>query len=119
MQNFTEGDFLVFQVESGFGLMRILAIRRGDNGENIWHLSAFNELFLDVDFAEMALENPEGLSISNRHFVITQRAFDATQTARLSNRAVSEFERELVENWQTTPGAEPKDISARLLLGLR
>ena len=119
MQNFQAGDYLIFQIESGFGLMRILGIEKDENGENIWHLSAFNELFLDVEFADMALVNSESLTISNPHFVITQRAFEATQTARMSNQPLSEHEKQLVESWRGNPENQVSDLSARLLLGLR
>lgn len=118
-QNFQAGDDLIFQIESGYGLMRILAIEETESGEKIWHLSAFNELFLDVEFAEMALANPASLTVSNPHFVITQRAFDSTQVARMGNRALSEEEKELVEIWRQNPNIEISDRSARLMLGLR
>ena len=119
MQNFQAGDYLIFQIESGFGLMRILGIERDENGENNWHLSAFNELFLDVEFADMAIENPASLTISHPHLVITQRAFEATQTARMSNQPLNEDEIKLVENWRINPNKQVSDLSARLLLGLR
>lgn len=119
MQNFQAGDYLIFQIESGFGLLRILAIDEAENGENIWHLSAFNELFLDSEFADMALENPASLTTSNPHFVITQRAFEATQTARMGNHPLNETENQLVENWRVNPDSKISDSSVRLLLGLR
>jgi hypothetical protein len=118
-QNFQAGDYLIFQIESGYGLMRILAIDETPQGEKIWHLSAFNELFLDVDFAEAAINNPLGLTVSNPHFVITQRAFDSTQVARLGNHPLSEEEKQIVQNWRENPNAEVSDRSARLMLGLR
>jgi hypothetical protein len=119
VQNFQAGDYLIFQLESGFGLMRILAIDEAANGEKIWHLSAFNELFLDVEMADRALENPGNLTLSNPHFVITQRAFEATQVARMVNYPLSEEEKQIVENWRMNPHSKVSDISARLLLGLR
>ena len=119
MQNFQAGDDLIFQIESGYGLMRILAIDETDSGEKIWHLAAFNELFPDVDFADQALANPESLTYSNPHFAITQRAFESTQVARMGNRALSENEKQAVENWRNKPDREISDRSARLMLGLR
>lgn len=118
-QNFQAGDDLIFQIESGYGLMRILAIDETEDGERSWHLSAYNELFPDVEFAEMALANPSGLTVSNPHFVITQRAFESTQVARLGNRPLSEDEKQVVQNWRENPNAEVSDRSARLMLGLR
>jgi hypothetical protein len=119
VQNFQAGDDLIFQIESGYGLMRILAIDENDKGEKIWHLSAFNEMFLDVEYADAALANPATLTVSNPHFVITQRAFDSTQVARMGNRPLSENEVEIVENWRQNPNREVSDRSARLMLGLR
>jgi hypothetical protein len=118
-QNFQAGDDLIFQIESGYGLMRILAIDEDAAGHRTWHLSAYNELFLDVEFAEMALANPGSLTTSNPHFVITQRAFDSTQVARLGNRSLSEDEKKIVEEWRRNPNREISDRSARLMLGLR
>lgn len=119
MQNFQAGDDLIFQIESGFGLMRILAIDETGSDERIWHLAAFNELFPDVEFAEAALEQPESLTLSNPHFVITQRAFEATQVARMGNRPLSEEEKQRVEDWRQNSNHEVSDRSARLMLGLR
>lgn len=118
-QNFQAGDDLVFQIESGFGLLRILAIDEAGRGEKIWHLAAFNELFLDVETAENALANPSNLTLSIPHFVVTQRAFDSTQVARLGNRLLDADEIERVKRWRENQGAEVSDLSARLLLGLR
>ena len=119
MQDFQAGDDLIFQIESGYGLMRILAIDEDERGNRFWHLSAFNEMFLDVEFADQALANPASLTVSNPHFVITQRAFEATQVARMGNRPISEAENQLVENWRQNSNREISDRSARLMLGLR
>ena len=119
MQNFQAGDYLIFQIESGFGLMRILGIERDENGENNWHLSAFNELFLDVEFADMAIENPASLTISHPHLVITQRAFEATQTARMLNIPLTDDEVAAFNVWQANLNRQISDRSVRLLLGLR
>ena len=55
-QTFHAGDFLIFQLESGFALLRILAIVTGSGGAT-WHLAAYRDLFPDIEAAEMALEN--------------------------------------------------------------
>jgi len=44
------GDDLIFQLESGFGLLRVLAVEEG-----VWHLLAYDEFFPDVESAEAAL----------------------------------------------------------------
>lgn len=118
-QNFQAGDYLIFQLESGYGLVRILAIDDAGGGDRNWHLSAFNELFLDVEFAEMAIANPAGLTLSNPHFVVTQRAFESTQVARLGNHPLTADEIKRVEVWRLDPQAEVSDRSVRLMLGLR
>jgi hypothetical protein len=118
VQNFQAGDDLIFQIESGYGLIRILAIDENEKGEKTWHLSAFNEMFLDVQYADQALANPETLTVSNPHFVITQRAFDSTQVARMGNRPLSENEKQIIETWRQNPNREVSDRSARLMLVL-
>lgn len=119
MQDFQAGDFLIFQIESGFGLMRILAIDEAADGGKIWHLRGYNELFLDVEFADAALQNPVSLTISNSHFALTQRAFESTQVARMGNLPLNQEEKQAVEDWRNDPQREVSDRSARLMLGLR
>ena len=119
MQDFQAGDFLIFQIESGYGLMRILAIDEAADGDKLWHLRGYNELFLDVDFADLAIQNPVSLTVSNSHFVLTQRAFESTQVARMGNLPLNDEEQQAVENWRNDPNREVSDRSARLMLGLR
>ena len=118
-QNFQAGDFLLFQIESGFALLRILAIDEAQNGGRIWHLAAYEELFLDSEMADSALATPENLSNRREHMVLTQRAFEATQVARMGNHPLSEEEKETVRKWRKNPAQEVSDRSARLMLGLR
>ena len=54
MHTFAPGDDLIFQLESAFGLLRVLAID-GEGGETVWHLLAYDEFFPDVESAERAL----------------------------------------------------------------
>ena len=117
-QNFQPGDYLVFQLESGFGLLRLLAIEEIGE-EKIWHLAAFEDLFLDVDMADAALENPQNLKVSIPHAALTNRAFEATQTARMKNEPLTDTELSHLENWKKDPNREIFDRSVRLLLGLR
>ena len=117
-QNFQAGDFLIFQIESGYGLLRLLAVEEID-GETVWHLAAYNELFLDVEMADMALANPQSLTISIPHVALTNRAFLSTQTARMSNLPLNESELTELKAWQADQTAEISDRSIRLLLGLR
>jgi hypothetical protein len=117
-QNFQAGDFLIFQVESGYGLLRLLAVTEND-GEKIWHLAAYNELFLDAEFADIALANPQSLTVSIPHVALTNRAFLSTQTARMTNVPLTVEELKAFENWKIDENSEISDRSIRLLLGLR
>ena len=117
-QNFQAGDFLIFQIESGYGLLRILAIDQTDTG-TVWHLAAYNEMFLDVEMADAALENYQTLTKSYQHLAITTRAFEATQVARMKNEPLTEAELEHVGEWRKNEQNEVSDMSVRLLLGLR
>ena len=56
-QPFAPGDDLIFQLESGFGLLRVIAIDERED-KTIWHLMAYEELFPDVESAERALSQP-------------------------------------------------------------
>jgi len=118
-QNFEAGDFLIFQIESGYGLLRILAIDEADGDDKIWHLAAYNELFFDIETADAALLNPQNLTVSLSHVAITTRAFEATQTARMTNTPLTDEELKPLENWRQNPSREVSDRSIRLLLGLR
>lgn len=118
-REFQPGDDLLFQLESGFGLLRVLAIEQDSAGLLIWHLLAYQDLFLDSDTAENALRNPHNLKVSIDHMALTNRAFERTPTAKLLNRPVSNEELDLVENWKNKPECEVSDRSALLMLGLR
>lgn len=119
MQSFQPGDDLVFQIESGFGLLRVLAIDNLENGGHIWHLMAYEELFLDVEFAEAALVNPSSLTPRVAHIALTDRAFERTPTAKLGNRPVTEEELKAYHEWLNKEDREVSDRSALLMLGLR
>jgi hypothetical protein len=117
-QNFQPGDFLIFQIESGFGLLRILAIEKRPD-DTIWHLAAYNELFLDPEMADMALENPAALTVSHPHLALTNRAFESTQVARMKNEPLTEQELIAYQVWESFGDGEVSDRSVRLMLGLR
>jgi hypothetical protein len=117
-REFQAGDNLIFQLESGFGLLRVLGADASDGGV-IWHLSAYEDLFLDADSAETALQSPENLRVSLPHVAMTNRAFERTPTARLSNHPLSAEEAKRIEDWKANPQAETVDRSALQMLGLR
>jgi hypothetical protein len=114
---FSPGDDLIFQLESGFGILRVLAVE-GDESETIWHLKAYEELFPDIETAEAALTNPERLGTRVAHMALTDRAFERTPAARLGNRPIAEEELASYHEWKQR-GGEVSDRSALLMLGLR
>ncbi len=116
-QTFAAGDDLIFQLESGFGLLRVIAVDQGDAG-TVWHLLAYEEFFPDVESAERALAELSSLHIRNPHMALTDRAFERTPAARLGNRPVTDAERVPYLEW-TEGGGEVSDRSALLMLGIR
>ncbi len=116
-QNFEAGDFLIFQLESGYGLLRILAIDIVENGEKIWHLSGYNELFPDYENAEIALNNIENLTINLSHMALTNRAFERTPASRIGNFILNESELEACNIWKKTETRLIEDRSALQLMG--
>jgi hypothetical protein len=116
-QTFASGDDLIFQLESGFGLLRVIAIDQRDSG-TIWHLLAYEELFPDVESAETALAGSASLHVRNPHMALTERAFERTPAARLGNRPVTDVERIAYQQWIES-GGEVADRSALLMLGIR
>jgi hypothetical protein len=117
-QSFAPGDDLIFQLESGFGLLRVLAVEERETEGTVWHLLAYEELFPDVERAEAALANPESLHVRKSHMALTDRAFERTPAARLGNRSVSEDELSAYREW-IERGGQVSDRSALLMLGLR
>ena len=117
-QKFQAGDFLIFQIESAYGLLRILAIEQTE-AATVWHLAAYNEMFLDIEMADVALENSSDLTISYPHLALTNRAFESTQVARMKNESLNANELEVYEEWKKRANREVSDLSVRLLLGLR
>ena len=115
--SFAPGDDLIFQLESGYGLLRVLAVEARDP-EVVWHLMAYEELFPDVETAERALAEAATLHVRAAHLPLTEHAFSKTQVARLGNRPVREEELAAYRAWAARGGAV-EDRSATLLLGLR
>lgn len=117
-QPFAPGDDLIFQLESGYGLLRVLAFAETEAG-TVWHLLAYEDLFPDVETAEAALrDNSSTLKVRAPHLALTARALDKTPAARLGNRPVRDEELAAYRDWLTR-GGEPSERSALLLLGLR
>ena len=117
MSEFEPGDDLIFQLESGFGLLRVLAVK-GDGAGTVWHLLAYDDFFPDVESAEAALAGPTSLPVRRAHMALTNRAFERTPAARLGNRPVTDSE--LVEYRKWLDGDRVvSDRSALLMLGIR
>ncbi len=114
---FSSGDNLIFQLESGFGLLRVIAVEETDSG-TVWHLMAYEELFPSIEAAENALSEPKVLHVRKAHMALTNRAFERTPAARLGNRPVTEEERAAYQQW-IEDGGRVSDRSALLMLGLR
>ena len=117
-QNFQPGDFLVFQLEAGFALLRLLEIESADN-DKIWHVAAYRDFFPDVETAEAASLADSGMIFSDPHIALTTRAFESTQVARICNILLNEAERAQLLEWKNDPARTVSDRSVRLMLGLR
>lgn len=117
-QSFDPGDFLIFQLESGYGLLRILAIE-GAESQTTWHLGVYDELFPDIESAEKALAHPELLHAGKPHLALTQRAFERTPSAKLVNVPITDDELAGYRQWQENPERHVFDRSLLLLLGMR
>ncbi len=114
---FAPGDDLVFQVESGFGLMRVLAAE-GEGPGAVWHILVYQDFYPDVESAEAALARGRGLEVREPHLALTEHAFEKTPAARLGNRPVAEDELAALRRWRQT-GGEAQDRSVLLMLGMR
>jgi hypothetical protein len=113
---FSPGDDLIFQLESGFGLLRVIAVD-GEGAEAVWHLLAYDEFFPDVESAELALAE-RSLPIREAHMALTNRAFERTPAARLGNRPVVDDELAAYRDWLNGE-RHVSDRSALLMLGIR
>jgi hypothetical protein len=114
---FAAGDDLVFQVESGFGLMRVLAAE-GEGQATVWHILVYQDFYPDVESAEAALASGRVLEVREPHLALTEHAFEKTPAARLGNRPVAEEELTALRRWRQANGAV-EDRSVLLMLGMR
>ena len=114
---YAPGDDLIFQLESGFGLLRVLAVD-GEGPETVWHLLAYDEFFPDVDSAELRLAQGDPLPVRQPHLALTNRAFERTPAARLGNRPVTDDELVAYNAWLNSERTV-SDRSALLMLGIR
>lgn len=112
------GDFLFFQLESGFALTRLLDVE-GSGEETVWHLTAYHDLFPDVETIEQAVSKPYALTVAIKHAALTNRAFESTQLAEIGNLPPTKQETEQINAWKNDPARAISDLSIRLLTGLR
>jgi len=117
-QPFQAGDNLVFQLESAFGVVRVLAID-GEGPQTVWHLLVYEEFFPTVEDAERAIAAPDSLRIAKSHLALTDRAFERTPTARIGHHELNEAELAAVRRWQESEVKEVLDRSVLQLLGMR
>lgn len=113
---FNPGDDLIFQLESGFGLLRVLAVE-GEGAGTVWHLLAYDDFFPDVEAAEAALA-AKPLPVRKPHMALTNRAFERTPVARLGNRPITDTELVAYNDWLNSERSV-SDRSALLMLGIR
>lgn len=113
-QDFQPGDFLVFQLEAGFALLRFLAA-----DDDVLHVAAYSEFFADVESAETAASSPENLRVGSSHIALTQRAFESTQVAKIAYSELGDDDVAALNKWRQDPDRATADRSIRLLLGLR
>lgn len=114
---FAPGDILIFQIESGYGLMKVIGTDTASSG-TVWHVKAYRDLFMDVETADVAAASAASLSSEIPHAALTDRAFESTQVSVIAREPVSADEAGAVNTWRADRG-EPTDRSIRLLMGLR
>jgi hypothetical protein len=112
------GDVLVFQVESGFVLLRVLDIELGHD-QPVWHVSVYRDMYFDVETADQAAVAPSQLQVEVPHVALTNRAFESTQVSRLKNVELDESELAHYRKWKDDNTRTVDDRSIRLILGLR
>jgi hypothetical protein len=115
--SYAPGDDLVFQLESGFGLMRVLAAE-GEGRGAVWHVLVYQDFYPDVESAEAALAATSVLDVREPHIALTEHAFEKTPAARLGNRPIVDDELEAMRRWKSE-GGEAHDRSILLMLGMR
>lgn len=117
-QNLIPGDFLVFQLEAGYGLLRVIDVE-SVGGQTVWHVAGYDEFFLDVESAEASLQRPELPRPSHPHIALTDRAFESTQVAKLVNVKLEDQDRLAYDQWLANTDRAVSDRSVRLMMGLR
>ena len=118
IHSFLPGDFLIFQLESGYALMRVLDVE-SVNGDDVWHVAAYRDLFLDTESADAAIDDYEKLHVELPHAALTNRAFESTQVTKMRNVPLETSELTGYETWKASGERHISNRSIRLLLGWR
>ena len=118
LREFDPGDFLVYQLESGFALLRLLGVDDAEGG-SVWHLAGYQDLYPDVDTAVDTIDAGADLRVSESHMALTDRAFESTQVAKIGHRELRDDELGALGEWRASGERHVSDRSVRLLLGLR
>jgi hypothetical protein len=118
VHDFQAGDFLIFQLEAGYGLLRVIQVEE-HAGDAVWHVMAYGDLFLDPAMAESALADPGALKVEIPHVALTNRAFESTQVAKLLHKPLEDSDLLAYRQWVESDVREVVDRSIRLVLGLR
>ncbi len=116
--SFKGGDFLIYQLESSYGLLRVLAVEDEEN-DPIWHVAAYDEFFLEVEQAEALIASGTLPKPGHEHIALTNRAFESTQVALIAHLPLTDADEQGFNAWQSGTDCEISDRSVRLLLGLR
>src|SRR5436190_11251705 len=112
-QHLEAGDFLIFQLEAGFALLRLLAV-----DDDAWHVAAYGDFYPSVEAAEAAIEAGP-LRLTEPHVALTTRAFESTQVAKIGHMSLTDNELTPLAQWHDDPDRQVSDRSIRLMLGLR
>lgn len=118
IRQFEPGDFLIFQLESGYALLRVLGVD-ANGADAIWHLASYRDFFLDAESVDAAIDKAASLVIERPHVALTNHAFESTPVAKMRNVPLTVDESRPMEEWRNSPDREVHDRSVRLLLGLR
>ena len=116
-RGFEPGDLLVFQIESGYGVLQILAIG-GSADDPTWHVAVFRDLFQEIEPIETMIAE-HALTRDLPHVALTNRAFESTQMSRIGTLPITDGDLAGFRKWEADGLGTISDRSIRLMLGLR
>lgn len=116
---YAPGDNLVFQLESGYGILRVLAVDEQADGETLWHIAVLEDFFPDIETAEAALAASDAYRMRAPHLALTNYALEKTPASRLSNTPVQASELDALKIWRADANRTFSNRSVLLMLGFR